>query len=97
MLKGLKRSSPTGLKITLKSVILFKIKSINQKYLNMSSYFKIVLTASLSFFPWQIRDGRKQTLSECLKKEFRLTINILRKMISGDVYEVLFKCARTNE
>ncbi|XP_076898021.1 3-hydroxyisobutyryl-CoA hydrolase-like protein 5 [Bidens hawaiensis] len=53
VLKGLKRSSPTGLKITLKS----------------------------------IRDGRKQTLSECLKKEFRLTINILRALTSGDVYE----------
>lgn len=53
VLKGLKRSSPTGLKITLKS----------------------------------IRDGRKQTLSECLKKEFRLTINILRSLISGDIYE----------
>ncbi|KAL8253656.1 hypothetical protein R6Q59_031877 [Mikania micrantha] len=53
VLKGLKRSSPTGLKITLKS----------------------------------IRDGREQTLSECLKKEFKLTINILRAVISGDVYE----------
>ncbi|KAM0019171.1 putative 3-hydroxyisobutyryl-CoA hydrolase [Helianthus debilis subsp. tardiflorus] len=53
MLKDLKRSSPTGFKITLKS----------------------------------IRDGRKQTLSECLKKEFRLTINILRAIISGDVFE----------
>ncbi|OIT01741.1 PREDICTED: 3-hydroxyisobutyryl-CoA hydrolase-like protein 5 [Nicotiana attenuata] len=53
VLKGLKRSSPTGLKITLRS----------------------------------IREGRKQTLSECLKKEFRLTINILRTRISGDVYE----------
>ncbi|KAI7725343.1 hypothetical protein M8C21_029691 [Ambrosia artemisiifolia] len=50
VLKGLKRSSPTGLKITLKS----------------------------------IRDGRNQTLSECLKKEFRVTINILRAIISGD-------------
>lgn len=53
VLKGLKRSSPTGLKITLRS----------------------------------IRDGRKQTLSDCLKKEFRLTMNILRTTISGDVYE----------
>lgn len=53
VLKGLKRSSPTGLKITLRS----------------------------------IREGRKQTLSECLKKEFRVTMNILRTMISGDVYE----------
>lgn len=53
ILKGLKRSSSTGLKITLKS----------------------------------IREGRKQTLSDCLKKEFRLTINLLRSMISGDVYE----------
>ncbi|PSR95266.1 3-hydroxyisobutyryl-CoA hydrolase-like protein [Actinidia chinensis var. chinensis] len=52
-LKGLKRSSPTGLKITLRS----------------------------------IREGRKQKLSECLKKEFRLTMNILRTTISGDVYE----------
>ncbi|XP_031257131.1 3-hydroxyisobutyryl-CoA hydrolase-like protein 5 [Pistacia vera] len=53
LLEGLKRSSPTGLKITLRSV----------------------------------REGRKQTLAECLKKEFRLTINILRNTISGDVYE----------
>lgn len=53
ILKGLKRSSSTGLKITLKS----------------------------------IREGRKQTLPDCLKKEFRLTINLLRSMISGDVYE----------
>ncbi|KAK2984931.1 hypothetical protein RJ640_017739, partial [Escallonia rubra] len=53
VLKGLKRSSPTGLKITLRS----------------------------------IREGRKQTLAECLKKEFRLTMNILRTTISGDVYE----------
>lgn len=53
VLKGLKRSSPTGLKITLRS----------------------------------IREGRKQTLAEALKKEFRLTINILRSKISGDVYE----------
>ncbi|KAJ4729001.1 3-hydroxyisobutyryl-CoA hydrolase-like protein [Melia azedarach] len=53
VLKGLKRSSPTGLKITLKSV----------------------------------REGRKQALAECLKKEFRVTINILRAIISADVYE----------
>ncbi|KMT02465.1 hypothetical protein BVRB_9g204130 [Beta vulgaris subsp. vulgaris] len=53
VLKGLKRSSPTGLKITLRSV----------------------------------REGRKQTLSECLKREFRLTINILRRIISDDMYE----------
>ncbi|CAI0461335.1 unnamed protein product [Linum tenue] len=48
ILKGLKRSSPTGLKV---------------------------------------REGRKQALGECLKKEFRLTMNILRTKISGDVYE----------
>ncbi|XP_038681570.1 3-hydroxyisobutyryl-CoA hydrolase-like protein 5 isoform X2 [Tripterygium wilfordii] len=53
VLKGLKRSSPIALKITLRS----------------------------------IRDGRKQTLAECLKKEFRLTMNILRTTVSADVYE----------
>ncbi|XVE78488.1 hypothetical protein DITRI_Ditri13aG0149300 [Diplodiscus trichospermus] len=53
VLKGLKRSSPTGLKITLRS----------------------------------IREGRNQTLPESLKKEFRLTMNILRTTISSDVYE----------
>ncbi|KAF3622747.1 3-hydroxyisobutyryl-CoA hydrolase-like protein 5 [Capsicum annuum] len=53
VLKGLKRSSPTGLTVTLRS----------------------------------IHEGRKQTLSECLKKEFRITINTLRMRISGDVYE----------
>ncbi|KAJ6335944.1 hypothetical protein OIU78_012529 [Salix suchowensis] len=35
----------------------------------------------------QIREGRKQTLAECMKKEFRLTMNILRTTISADVYE----------
>uniref|UniRef100_A0A7N0ZWN7 3-hydroxyisobutyryl-CoA hydrolase n=1 Tax=Kalanchoe fedtschenkoi TaxID=63787 RepID=A0A7N0ZWN7_KALFE len=53
VLKGLKRSSPTGLAITLRSV----------------------------------REGRNQTLAECLRKEFRLTMNILRGKISDDVYE----------
>ncbi|KAI9114501.1 hypothetical protein K1719_014199 [Acacia pycnantha] len=53
ILKGMKRSSPTALKLTLRS----------------------------------IREGRNQTLSECLKKEFRLTMNILRTTISEDMYE----------
>ncbi|KAE8654920.1 3-hydroxyisobutyryl-CoA hydrolase-like protein 5 [Hibiscus syriacus] len=53
ILKGLKSSSPMGLKVTLRS----------------------------------IREGRKQTLAECLKKEFRLTMCILRTTISADVYE----------
>ncbi|KAI0522965.1 hypothetical protein KFK09_005354 [Dendrobium nobile] len=53
VLKVLKRASPTGLKITLRS----------------------------------IREGRNQTLPECLKKEFRLTMNLLRSVVSEDVYE----------
>ncbi|CAN6453039.1 unnamed protein product [Victoria cruziana] len=53
VVKGLKRSSPTGLKITLRSV----------------------------------REGREQSLAECLKKEFRLTMNILKTVISNDMYE----------
>ncbi|PKA49649.1 3-hydroxyisobutyryl-CoA hydrolase-like protein 5 [Apostasia shenzhenica] len=53
VLKGLKRSSPTALKITLRS----------------------------------IREGRNQTLPECLKKEFRVTMNLLKSVPSGDVYE----------
>ncbi|EPS72211.1 hypothetical protein M569_02543, partial [Genlisea aurea] len=53
ILKGLRRSSPTALKITLQS----------------------------------IREGRKQSVGDCLKKEFRITINILRSLISHDVYE----------
>ncbi|KAL6845562.1 hypothetical protein ACP4OV_025057 [Aristida adscensionis] len=53
VLNGMRRSSPTALKITLRS----------------------------------IREGRKQSLPECLKKEFRLTMNILRSVITGDVYE----------
>lgn len=53
VLKGMKRSSPTALKIAFRSV----------------------------------REGRNQTLAECLKKEFRLTMNILRTTISEDMYE----------
>lgn len=52
-IQNLKRSSPTGLKMTLRSV----------------------------------RQARKQTLLECLKKEFRLTVNTLRGLISKDIYE----------
>ncbi|XP_055830993.1 3-hydroxyisobutyryl-CoA hydrolase-like protein 5 [Solanum dulcamara] len=53
VLKHLNKVSPTGLKITLRS----------------------------------IREGRKQTLSECLKREFRISNNILRRTISTDLYE----------
>lgn len=53
VLKSMRRSCPTALKITLRSV----------------------------------REGRKQSLPECLKKEFRLTMNILRSVVTGDVYE----------
>lgn len=60
------------------------------------SCFSVLKHASGFFFPkciiaFQIREGRKQTLAECLKKEFRLTMNILREVICGDVYEVISK------
>ncbi|XLR65953.1 hypothetical protein S83_016625 [Arachis hypogaea] len=55
VLKGMKRTSLTALKIVLRSV----------------------------------REGRNETLSDYLKKEFRLTMNILRSTISEDMYEVL--------
>lgn len=48
----------------------------------------IIVLLTHRFLSCQIREGRKQTLAECLKKEFRLTMNILRTMISEDVYEV---------
>ncbi|KAL3332561.1 hypothetical protein AABB24_032903 [Solanum stoloniferum] len=53
VLNSIKKASPIGLKITLRS----------------------------------IREGRIQTLSECLRKEFRITINTLRTLISNDLYE----------
>ncbi|KAK7333741.1 hypothetical protein VNO80_30518 [Phaseolus coccineus] len=53
VVKGMKRSSPTALRIALRSV----------------------------------REGRNETLAHCLKREFRLTINILRTTISEDMYE----------
>ncbi|XP_068494673.1 3-hydroxyisobutyryl-CoA hydrolase-like protein 5 isoform X2 [Phaseolus vulgaris] len=34
-----------------------------------------------------VREGRNETLAHCLKREFRLTINILRTTISEDMYE----------
>nr|QLF98495.1 acylsugar enoyl-CoA hydratase 1 [Solanum quitoense] len=52
-LKSLKKASPVGLKMTLRS----------------------------------IREGRIQTVSECLRREFRMTINTLRTIISNDFYE----------
>ncbi|XP_015081700.1 3-hydroxyisobutyryl-CoA hydrolase-like protein 5 [Solanum pennellii] len=53
VLKSIKKASPIGLKITLRS----------------------------------IREGRTQTLSECLRKEFRITKNTLQTIISDDLYE----------
>ena len=37
----------------------------------------------------QIREERNQTLPKCLKKEFRLTMNILQTTIYEDMYEVI--------
>ncbi|GFZ12724.1 ATP-dependent caseinolytic (Clp) protease/crotonase family protein [Actinidia rufa] len=57
-------------------------------YVLYKGYFLHLLPLlPLSALCEQIREGRKQKLSECLKKEFRLTMNILRTTISGDVYE----------
>ena len=53
------------------------------------SSFSCVFAANFSLHHFQIRKGRLLTLQECLKKEFRLTMNILRTLISGDVYEVI--------
>ncbi|PHT93978.1 3-hydroxyisobutyryl-CoA hydrolase-like protein 5, partial [Capsicum annuum] len=53
VLKNLKKASPTGLKITLRSIL----------------------------------EGRTQTLSECLRREFRITVNTLRSILSDDFYE----------
>ncbi|GJN17651.1 hypothetical protein PR202_gb04737 [Eleusine coracana subsp. coracana] len=39
------------------------------------------------FVSSEIREGRGQSLPECLKKEFRLTTNILQSVVTGDVYE----------
>nr|VDD53830.1 unnamed protein product [Brassica oleracea] len=52
ILKRLKESSPTALKINLRS----------------------------------IREARNQTLGDCLKKEFRITVNIMRSTISIDAF-----------
>uniref|UniRef100_A0A2N9IAD1 3-hydroxyisobutyryl-CoA hydrolase n=1 Tax=Fagus sylvatica TaxID=28930 RepID=A0A2N9IAD1_FAGSY len=126
ILKGLKRSSPTGLKITLRSSlssILAKLIAAAfllflgcfPKLVAVSQYFgelfipplgcrvfgrlsRPLFKAYSTFFLLQqlfvgvwvagsIREGRKQTLPESLKKEFRLTMNILRTSISEDVYE----------
>lgn len=51
--KVLKRSSPTGLKMTFRSV----------------------------------REGRNQSLADCLHKEFRLTLRTLASLVSNDLYE----------
>ncbi|KAH7578437.1 hypothetical protein JRO89_XS01G0381800 [Xanthoceras sorbifolium] len=124
VLKGLKRSSPTGLKITLRSVntlyfycalhmlcspgnaiwdwdygkpfptavkstlivvaIAYLIRSLT---LYKCYYVLDFKSRHTRLEKGQVREGRKQTLAECLKKEFRLTINILRSTISADVYE----------
>ncbi|RRT78529.1 hypothetical protein B296_00013148 [Ensete ventricosum] len=51
---------------------------------------KEMIAAGLAthFVPSEIRRGRNRTLAECLKNEFRLTMNLLRSVISSDVYEV---------
>ncbi|CAF2105561.1 unnamed protein product [Brassica napus] len=41
---------------------------------------KVLILAG--FLCVQIREARNQTLGDCLKKEFRITVNIMRSTIS---------------
>lgn len=36
----------------------------------------------------QIREGRSQSLEQCLVREYRMTLQALSKQISPDLYEV---------
>ncbi len=38
----------------------------------------------------QIREARKKTWAECLRTEYRLTINAIKGTVSNDFYEVQF-------
>ncbi len=51
-----------------------------------------LLTWLMLFWLWvlQIREARNKTLQECLRTEYRLTINALCGTISKDLYEVCF-------
>jgi len=85
VLKSIKKASPIGLKITLRSVT-----SPNNSY---KEFMHIYSNTNLTFFSiifFQIREGKAQTLSECLRREFRITINTLRTLISYDLYEVIY-------
>jgi F0F1-type ATP synthase delta subunit len=62
---------------------------LQDNWSSLEMIFRSHATATNFLKHLQIREGRKQTLAECLEKEFRLTMNILRTTISADVYEVL--------
>jgi hypothetical protein len=51
-----------------------------------------LLSWLMLFLMWvlQIREARNKTLQECLRTEYRLTINALCGTISKDLYEVCF-------
>ncbi len=63
------------------------------------SFFGVLCVLMMDLLSWlmlflmwvlQIREARNKTLQECLRTEYRLTINALCGTISKDLYEVCF-------
>lgn len=80
-LKRLQDASPLSLKVSLRSVSL-------TIYL-LSSILKAIVACIYVNFPvMQIREGRFQTLDQCLIREYRMSIQGISKQITGDFCEV---------
>jgi 3-hydroxyisobutyryl-CoA hydrolase len=80
-LKRLKEASPLALKVSLRSV------SHTQKSKDLGcvcSYSGLRLFLTML----QIREGRYQTLDECLVREYRMSMNGISKQFSHEFCEV---------
>ena len=87
-IQSLRKASPTSLKITLRSVFLrnnlISISIAPQSCVHQN----IVVSFFLFLTLIQIREGRTQTIGECLRREYKMACHVVRGDFSRDFFEV---------
>ena len=90
-LKRLKDVSPLSLKVSLRSV---SSCHVSEATLNLNCYtYELTRCYQLT----QIREGRYQTLDQCLVREYRMSLQGSYKQISGDFCEVWYSLTLLNQ
>ena len=87
-LRRLKEASPLGLKVSLKSVSPWHSELGLFSLVPSSSPFKKLLHYDLTTILAQIREGRFQTLDQCLIREYQMSLQGISNQVSRDFCEV---------